>query len=68
MISITVKSGICLALSCITAISAVGCVFELSSGQPDLGSSITTLILAISIPVTAILFWIAVQDTRANQQ
>jgi hypothetical protein len=66
---ITVKSGICLLLCCISAIAAVGSVFELSSGQPELGSTTTTLILAISIPVTAILFWIAVQDTKkANQQ
>ncbi|WP_144870267.1 hypothetical protein [Hyella patelloides] len=64
----TVKSGICLALCCISAIAAVGSVFELSSGQPELGSTTTTLILAISIPVTMILFWIAVQDTKANQQ
>lgn len=68
MTPITIKSGICLALCCITAISAVGCVFELASGQPDLGSQTTTLILAISLPVTAILFWTAVQDTKANQQ
>ncbi|VEP12315.1 conserved exported hypothetical protein [Hyella patelloides LEGE 07179] len=68
MTPITVKSGICLALCCISAIAAVGSVFELSSGQPELGSTTTTLILAISIPVTMILFWIAVQDTKANQQ
>lgn len=68
MISITIKSGICLALCCITAIAAVGSVFELSSGNPELGTTITGAILAASIPLTALLFWIAVQDTRANQQ
>lgn len=68
MTPITVKSGICLAFCCFTAIAAVGSVFELSSGQPELGNTTTGLILAISIPVTAILFWIAVQDTKANQQ
>ncbi len=69
MTPITAKSGICLALCCITAIAAVGSVFELSSGQPELGSTTTTLILALSIPITAILFWVAVQDTRrANGQ
>ena len=67
MISMTPKSGVCLLLCCVTAIAGVGSVFELSSGNPDLGSTITGLILAASIPLTAILFWIAVQDTKANQ-
>ena len=67
MISMTPKSGVCLLLCCITAIAAVGSVFELSSGNPELGSMVTGLILAASIPLTVILFWIAVQDTRANQ-
>jgi hypothetical protein len=67
MVSMTPKSGICLLLCCITAIAGVGSVFELSSGNPELGGTITGLILAASIPITAILFWVAVQDTRANQ-
>ena len=67
MISMTPKSGVCLMLCCITAIAGVGSVFELSSGNPELGSTITGLILAASIPLTAILFWVAVQDTKANQ-
>jgi hypothetical protein len=65
---ITVKSGIFLALCCISAIAGVGSVFELSSGEPDLGSLTTGLILAGSIPLTGILFWAAVQDTKANQK
>lgn len=64
----TPKSGILLLFSCVTAIAAVGCVFELSSGQPDLGSTATTAILLASIPLTAIFFWIAVQDTKANMK
>lgn len=67
MISMTPKSGICLLFCCITAIAAVGSVFELSSGNPELGTMVTGLILAASIPLTGILFWIAVQDTKANQ-
>jgi hypothetical protein len=63
----TPKSGILLLLSCISAIAAVGCVFELTSGTPDLGSSTTILILIITIPLTAIFFWTAVMDARANQ-
>lgn len=64
----TPKSGILLLGSCIAAIAAVGCVFELSSGEPDLGQSITSMILAASIPLTALFFWAAVVDTKANQK
>ena len=67
MISMTPKSGVCLLLCCITAIAAVGSVFELSSGNPELGTMVTGLILAASIPLTVILFLVAVKDTRANQ-
>lgn len=67
MVSMTPKSGVCLVLCCITAIAGVGSAFELSSGNPELGSMVTGLILAVSIPLTGILFWIAVQDTKANQ-
>ncbi len=68
MTPITVKSGILLALCCITAIAGVGSVFELSSGEPELGNLTTGIILALSLPLTGISFWAAVQDTRANQQ
>jgi hypothetical protein len=64
----TPKSGVLLLLSCVAAIAAVGSVFELSSGDPDLGSLVTGIILATSIPVTGVCFWAAVQDTRANQK
>jgi hypothetical protein len=65
---ITIKSGVFLALCCITAIAGVGSVFELSSGEPDLGNMTTGIILAASVPLTGLLFWAAVQDTRANQK
>ncbi len=68
MTPMTLKSGVCLALCCITAIAAVGSIFELSSGTPELGSMTTGIILAASIPLTIVLFWTAVQDTRANNQ
>ena len=68
MVSMTPKSGILLLVSCICAIAAVGCVFELSSGEPDLGTTYTTAILAASIPLTIVSFVIAVIDTRANQE
>ncbi|MEM9276406.1 MAG: hypothetical protein AAGA80_26155 [Cyanobacteria bacterium P01_F01_bin.143] len=68
MTPITPKSGVLLALCCITAIAAVGSIFELSSGDPELGSLTTQIILTTSIPLTGLLFWGAVQDTKANQQ
>ncbi|HHP7232204.1 MAG TPA: hypothetical protein ACFCUY_15255 [Xenococcaceae cyanobacterium] len=64
----TAKSGILLALCCISAIAGVGSIFELASGQPELGSLTTGIILASSVPLTGVLFWAAVQDTKANQQ
>jgi hypothetical protein len=50
----------------VAAIAAVGSIFELSSGNPDLGTTITSIILVASIPLTGLFFWAAVQDTRAN--
>jgi hypothetical protein len=40
----------------------------LSSGEPDLGNLTTGIILASSIPLTGLLFWAAVRDTKANQK
>jgi hypothetical protein len=68
MMSGTPKSSLLLAGSCITAIAAVGSIFELSSGTPQLGSLVTGIILALSIPLTGFLFYAAVQDANnANQ-
>jgi hypothetical protein len=67
MVMMTPKSGVFLTGSCISAIAAVGSVFELTSGQPDLGMTVTSLILAVTIPLGVVLFWAAVRDTRANQ-
>jgi hypothetical protein len=62
----TPKSGVFLLISCLTAIAAVGCVFELTSGSPELGQLNTSLILGGSIPLTIVCFLIAVADSRAN--
>ncbi len=68
MVTMTPKSAILLLLACVSAIAAVGCVFELSYGEPDLGFGTTQLILAGSVPVTVISFVLAVMDARqANQ-
>jgi len=64
----TPKSGLFLGASCVAAIAAVGCVFELTSGNPEYGALTTGIILAISAPLTVICFLAAVADARANNQ
>jgi hypothetical protein len=63
----TPKSGALLGLSCIAAIAAVGCVFELSSGRPEYGTLTTSVILAISTPIVFVALIAAIRDARANQ-
>jgi hypothetical protein len=63
----TPKSGLFLLGSCITAIAAVGSIFELSSGNPELGSLVTGSILAASVPLTGIFFYVAVRIAKANE-
>ena len=63
----TPKSGFLLAGSCIAAIASVGSIFELSSGDPELGSLLTGGILAVSIPLGIYFFIAAVRDAKANQ-
>jgi hypothetical protein len=63
----TPKSGLFLLSSCVAAIAAVGSIFELSSGNPQLGTLVTGVILAASIPLTGLCFYAAVRDARANQ-
>jgi len=66
MMAGTPKSGFFLALSCIAAIAAVGSIFELSSGEAQLGHLVTGIILSLSIPLTVLFFYAAVRDARAN--
>lgn len=62
----TPKSGVLLLLSCFAAIACVGSIFELTSGTPELGQVVTSVILTISIPLTIVPFFLAVRDARAN--
>jgi hypothetical protein len=64
---VTPKSGVLLGGSCVAAIAAVGSIFELSSGHPQLGGLVTGSILALAVPLTVFFFYAAVQDARANQ-
>ncbi|MDX2212572.1 MAG: hypothetical protein SFY66_04705 [Oculatellaceae cyanobacterium bins.114] len=61
---VTPKSGVFLAASCVSAIAAVGSIFELSSGTPQLGAGVTGVILAIAVPLTGILFYAAVRSAK----
>ncbi|HEY9871869.1 MAG TPA: hypothetical protein V6D12_00415 [Candidatus Obscuribacterales bacterium] len=61
------KSGLLLLGSCVAAIAAVGSIFELSSGDPELGSLVTGIILAASIPLSGFFFYAAVRNANANQ-
>ena len=63
---LTPKSGFFLGLSCVAAIAAVGCVFELTSGAPEWGSTLTSGILIGSIPVSVWAFFAAVKDAKSN--
>ena len=58
----TPKTGLCLLGSSVSAIAAVGSIFEISSGDPELGILITGSILAVSIPLSAFLFMTAVKS------
>lgn len=64
----TPKSGLLLSGSCVAAIAAVGSMFELASGEPNLGALATSVILAISIPLGGFFFFAAVRDANANNQ
>lgn len=64
----TPKSGLLLGGSCVAAIAAVGSMFELASGEPNLGGLATSVILAISVPLGGFFFVAAVRDANANNQ
>ncbi len=56
-------TGACLLGASISAIAAVGSVFEIASGNPEWGMLVTGCILAASIPLTVILFVTAVKNS-----
>jgi hypothetical protein len=64
---IPTKSGVLLALSCIAAIASVGCVFELSSGDPTYGMTTTVGILTFSLPFGVWSFVEAAKAAKAGQ-
>ncbi len=60
------KSQLLLGLSIIAAIAFVGCIFELSSGSPQLGSIPTWVILVASLPLTVACFLASVKLAKAS--
>lgn len=62
----TPKSMLFLGLSCIAAIAAVGSVFELTSGDPELGATVTQVILALSLPLAGLGFLGAVKSADTD--
>lgn len=60
------KSQLLLGLSIIAAIAFVGCIFELSSGLPQLGAVPTWAILVASLPLTVVCFFASVKLAKAS--
>jgi len=64
MSPLTPLSGLFLLGACVLAIAAVGCVFELSYGHPQLGAPLTWGILLLSTPAGVGCFVAAVRSAR----
>ena len=62
----TPLSGLFLAVACVAAIAGVGSVFELSSGEPELGQTLTQAILALSVPLTIGAFIAAIRSANSE--
>lgn len=63
-----VKSYLYLLGACVAAIASVGCIFELSSGDAQLGIIPTTVILLFSAPLGLAAFVTAVRLARASDR
>ena len=54
-------AGLFLAVACVLGIASTGCVFELAYGEPDLGVSTTSWILAVAAPATVVTLVVAIR-------
>ena len=54
-------AGLFLALACVFGIASTGCVFELAYGDPDLGVSTPSWILALAAPATVATLIVAIR-------
>ncbi len=57
-------AGLMLALACVLGIAATGSVFELAYGDPDLGVSLTRLILGLSLPGSVLTLLLAIRINK----
>ncbi|HIK26353.1 MAG: hypothetical protein P3X23_006345 [Thermosynechococcus sp. Uc] len=62
------KSYLYLLGACVAAIATVGSLFELSSGEAQLGTVPTTVILLLSVPLGLAAFIMAVRLGRASDR
>lgn len=62
------KSYLYLLGACVAAIATVGSLFELSSGEAQLGTVPTTVILLLSVPLGLAAFITAVRLGRASDR
>ncbi|BAY50828.1 hypothetical protein NIES2134_115930 [Thermostichus vulcanus NIES-2134] len=62
------KSYLYLVGACVAAIATVGCIFELSSGEAQLGTVPTTVILLLSAPLGLVAFVTAVRLAHASDR
>jgi hypothetical protein len=60
------KSYLYLGGACVAAIAAVGSVFELSSGDPQLGTLVTGTILTLSVPLSGFFFFAAIRNAQGD--
>jgi len=65
---INLPSYVLLLASSVLAIASIGCVFELSSGNPQYGGPTTTAILCVSLPSFIFLFYAALQKGKAESE
>ena len=57
-------AGMFLAIACLLGVTSTACIFELAYGHPDLGTTITSLIIAIAGPCT---IWSLLVAIRLNK-
>eukprot|EP00190_Bangiopsis_sp_CCMP1999_P006624 CAMPEP_0198723990 /NCGR_PEP_ID=MMETSP1475-20131203/1494_1 /TAXON_ID= ORGANISM="Unidentified sp., Strain CCMP1999" /NCGR_SAMPLE_ID=MMETSP1475 /ASSEMBLY_ACC=CAM_ASM_001111 /LENGTH=123 /DNA_ID=CAMNT_0044485347 /DNA_START=177 /DNA_END=548 /DNA_ORIENTATION=+ len=65
---INLPSGALLGIASIMAIATIGCIFELSSGHPQLGTALTSGILAVCAPGFVFLYYAAIKKGQAESE
>ncbi len=68
ILNMYVKAQMYLGVSLVAAIAFVGCIFELSSGEPKWGTTLTIATLGGSLPLAIATFLQAVKLAKASSQ